>query len=114
MQWDFMGRDESIDEFHYINNTLNKDEGDEVDVIIFSKNIYKTKDQVEIEIIGMMTREDNDHKVIAYDKSENESVFKDLDERERKLILDYFGYKSPIISIDDKEKTIEYINQSQI
>lgn len=99
--------------YGYIDGTKNIEEGDEVDVIIFSKNNYKTGDKVEIEILGMLIREDGDNKVIARDNSEVDSIFEDLAESERKLIIDYIGYKSPIVHIDSKLNTLEYINKSK-
>jgi inorganic pyrophosphatase len=100
--------------YGYIDGTMNKGEGDEVDVIIFSKNQYATGDKTEIEILGMFTREDGDHKIIARDYSENDSVFQDLSDSEQKLIKDYMGYKSPIVSIGTREQAIEYIKNSII
>jgi inorganic pyrophosphatase len=98
--------------YGYIDGTVNKEEGDEVDVIVFSKKSYNTGDKVEIEILGMLTREDGDHKVIARDNSETDAVFEEQSESEQKLIMDYMGYKSPIVSVDTKEQTLEYIKSS--
>jgi len=98
--------------YGYINDTVNKEEGDEVDAIIFSKNSYVTGDKFEVKIIGMLTREDGDHKVIVCDDSENDFVFEELVESEQKLILDYIGYKSPIVSVDTKEKALKYLRNS--
>ena len=93
---------------------MNKEEGDEVDVIVFSKDIYKTGDKIKVEILGMLTREDGDHKVIARDSSEPDTVFENLADVERKLILSYIGHKSPIVSIDSRDEAFEYINNSSI
>jgi len=95
--------------YGYIENTINKIEKDNIDVIIFSNKSYNSKDQIDIEIIGMLNREDGDHKVIAFDNSVLIKDFNEINEEERSLILEYFGYKSKIISIDDKNKTLEYI-----
>jgi inorganic pyrophosphatase len=100
--------------YGYIEGTVNKEEGDEVDVILFSKKPYNTGDKVEIEILGMLTREDGDHKVIARDDSESDSVFQELTESERKLIMDYMGYKSPIASVDSRELALEYVKKSLV
>ena len=100
--------------YGYINGTMNSGEGDEVDVIIFSKKSYNTGDKIEIEILGTLIRKDGDHKVIARDNSEDEAVFQDLSEIDRKLIMDYMGYKSPIVSIDTKEQAMEYVKNSEI
>jgi inorganic pyrophosphatase len=100
--------------YGYIDGTMNKREGDEVDVIVFSKKSYKTGDKVEIEIIGTFIREDGDHKVIARDSSEDDEVFQELSEIDRKIIMDYIGYKSPIVLVDTKEQSLEYIKNSTI
>lgn len=97
--------------YGYINQTLNEDDGDEIDVIILSKRSYNTGDKVDIEILGMITRQDGDNKIIARDNSETDSVFDKLSETDRVLILDYFGYKSPITSIDTKAEALEYCKQ---
>ena len=97
--------------YGYIENTINEEEKDNVDVIIFSNKSYKSEERIEIEIIGMLNRKDGDHKVIAVDDSINIKNFDGIEAVERKLILDYFGYKSEIVSIDNKEKTLEYIKR---
>jgi inorganic pyrophosphatase len=100
--------------YGYIEGTMNKEEGDEVDVIVFSKKSYSTGDKVEIEILGTLIREDGDHKVVARDSSVDDEVFQKLSGTERKLIVDYMGYKSPIVSVDTKEQTLEYVKNSEV
>ena len=98
--------------YGYIEGTVNREEGDEVDVIVFSKKPYNTGDRVEIDILGSLVRKDGDNKVIAHDASESDSVFEVLSEVDRKLIMDYMGYKSPIISVETREQAVEYIKNS--
>lgn len=95
--------------YGYIENTVNEIEKDNVDVIIFSNKLYNSKDKTDIDIIGMLNREDGDHKVIAIDDSILIKDFSNINQEERNLILEYFGYKSKITSIDNKYKTLEYI-----
>ena len=95
--------------YGYIENVINQIENDNVDVIIFSDKTYKTKDKVGIEIIGMINREDGDHKVIVKDDSVSIDNFDDINNEEKDLILEYVGYKSKIISVDKKEKALEYL-----
>lgn len=95
--------------YGYIKNTVNKKEKDEVDVIIFSSKMYSTGDTLDVEIIGMLTRKDGDHKIIAVSESPEIKDFEDILQEERDLILKYFGYKSEIISIDSKEKASGYL-----
>jgi inorganic pyrophosphatase len=96
--------------YGYLENTINPIEKDEVDVIVFSNDQYKTGDKTEVKIIGMLTREDGDHKIIASDTSTTPGNFSEIPEQERNLILEYFGYKSKIISIDDDATTFAYLN----
>ncbi len=95
--------------YGYIEKAINKDEKDEVDVILFSTRSYITGDTLEVEIIGMLTRKDGDHKLIASDESTTIKDFGDVSPEERDLILKYFGFKSEIISINPKEKALEYL-----
>ena len=100
--------------YGYIENIVNETEKDNLDVIIFSNKSYNSKDKTNIEIIGMLNREDGDHKVIAIDNSILIKDFYDINEEERNLILEYFGYKSKITSIDNKDKALEYIQSCVI
>jgi inorganic pyrophosphatase len=95
--------------YGYLEGVINKVEKDEVDVIVFSSKIYNTGDAFDVEIIGMLTRKDGDHKLIALDGSIEIKDFQDILPEERDLILKYFGYKSKIISVDTKEKALEYL-----
>lgn len=95
--------------YGFIDGTLNKKEGDEVDVIVFSEKSYNTGDKVEIEILGLLRREDGDDKVIARDSTVPDSVFENLPESDKKLILDFIGYKSPIVEIAGKQQALELI-----
>ena len=95
--------------YGYIENIINKEEKDNVDVIVFSSNAYKTGDVVEVEVFGILMRKDGDHKVIASDDSIKIENFNDVESEERDLILKYFGYKSEITSVNSKEEAIEYL-----
>ncbi len=95
--------------YGYLENKINEIEKDNVDVIIFSNKPYKTKDRIDVEVIGMLSREDGDHKVLAIDNSTLIKDFSEINQRERDLILEYFGYKSKIISVDNREETIKYL-----
>ncbi|MBI2121042.1 MAG: inorganic diphosphatase [Parcubacteria group bacterium] len=95
--------------YGYIENIINKEEGDEVDVIIFSLQPHNTGDILDVDIIGMLTRKDGDHKLIAIDGSRDIKDFEGILPEERDLILKYFGYKSEILSVDTKEKALEYL-----
>jgi inorganic pyrophosphatase len=100
--------------YGFIEHTLNVVDKDEVDVIVFSNNAYKTGDRCTIEIIGMLTREDGDHKVIAVDESVTIKSFSDLIKEEQDLIISYIGYKSKVISVDDKKVAEKYVQSCLI
>lgn len=95
--------------YGYLNGIMNEKEKDEMDVLVFSSRPLKTGDVLEAEIIGMLTRKDGDHKMITIDRSIKIKGFDDLPNQERDLILKYFGYKSEIVSVDSKEKALEYL-----
>ncbi len=95
--------------YGFLKGVMNETEGDEVDVLIFSNNEYKTGDEVEVDIIGMINRDDGDHKIIGKDSTSLITNIEDIDKAEWKLILDYFGFKHKIISVLKKEKAIDYI-----
>ena len=100
--------------YGYIEGTLNKDENDNVDVIIFSNKEYKSEEKTEIKIIGILNREDGDHKVIGVDDSIDIRNFEEVSSEYKNLILNYFGYKSKIISTEDREIALNYVNDSLV
>ena len=98
--------------YGFIEGTFNKDDGDEVDVLVFSKNDYKTGDVVEVNIEGILKREDGDHKIIASDNTLENFIFDELPESEKKIILDYMGYMAKISSVEPRAQAVEYIESS--
>ena len=93
---------------HYINAT----EKDNVDALIFSESKFKTGDEIEVEVFGILTREDGDHKVLARDSTVSFQSMDDLDNK--KLLLDYFGFKSRVVSVGDKNIAKEYLNSCSV
>jgi len=98
--------------YGFIDDTINKKEGDEVDVIVFSNKSYKTGDKVEIEILGILKRQDGDDKIIARDDTVSNDVFETLPKNEHELIVNFLGYKSSIIEIGLKDHALEYLKNS--
>ncbi|MBX4189466.1 inorganic diphosphatase [Candidatus Parcubacteria bacterium] len=99
--------------YGYIENTINKTEKDNVDVIVFSEKQLHTGDEIDISIIGLLNRKDGDHKVIGADDSMQYQNFLEVPESERSLILDYFSYTHQI-TIEDQVKALEYLAQTLI
>lgn len=95
--------------YGFITTAFNNDEGDEIDVLIFSKNEYKTEDKVAIRPIGMMIRADGDHKVIATDDTVDYQSFTDAPADEQKKVLDFNGFKHPITSMINAEETVKFL-----
>ena len=95
--------------YGYILNSVNKEEGDNVDVIVFSNRKYKTGDETEVEVIGILKRDDNDHKVITVDDSMLYKNFMEVPENEQRLILKYFAHNHQSISLESKGVAIQYL-----
>lgn len=97
--------------YGYIKNAINPIEKDNVDVIIFSNRQYETGDETMVEIMGMLAREDGDHKLLSTDGSAGIVNFSEVPVQERNLILEYFGYKSKIVSVDSSEIARTYLEE---
>jgi inorganic pyrophosphatase len=100
--------------YGYLPSFINKIEGDPVDVLVFSQKDYATGDKVNVEIFGMFTRRDGDHKILAQDATFKYDYFTDIQNSERKLLLDYFGYNSEIISVDSTDKAKDYLENPEL
>jgi len=99
--------------YGFLDGIMNEKEGDEVDVLIFSKKDLKTGDKIEIIPIALILREDRDDKIVAVDETINNiKEWNDAPEDERKLILDYFGFRHKIISVEDSKSAVEYVNKN--
>ncbi len=110
--------------YGFILGTLQNDESsknpdeipDEVDVLVYSKNSFKVGEITTATPIGFITREDGDHKVVAVDGTTSKQIKKweDIPSEERKLMLKYFGYKSPIVSVNGAAVAIAYIEKNRV
>lgn len=99
--------------YGFLEGITNQKEGDEVDVLVFSKRDLKTGDKVDIIPIALILREDKDDKIVAVDETINNiKEWNDAPEDERKLILDYFGFRHKIISVEDSKSAVEYVNKN--
>jgi inorganic pyrophosphatase len=98
--------------YGFIVGTKNLDEErpEELDVLVFSNKTLEIAETLDIIPIGLITREDGDHKIIAISTDLN-IEWKDVDEKEKNLIIEYFGYKSKIKSIETGQKAIELIDR---
>lgn len=102
-------------DYGYIPETLNKKEGDEIDVLILSKKKFVVGQEVEIEPVALIRREDGDDKVVAVDKTYHLiREWSDILENERKLIEKFFSYHYKFISIDRADEAKKYIRENRI
>ena len=100
--------------YGYLLGTLNKDEKDNVDVIVFSSSEFDVGDKVEVEPFAILRRADNDHKILATDETMGITLWEDVKKEERDLLLEYFGYKHPITAVENKQSAEEYIRTSTL
>src|SRR4051812_16727059 len=78
--------------YGYIEGAMNRDEKDNVDVLVFSNTNFGIGDPVEVTPFGYFKRSDKDHKVLATDGTTAIKEWNDVEEKERNLILEFFGY----------------------
>lgn len=55
--------------YGYIPETLNEKEGDEIDVLVLSDKSLEVGQEIEVDPIALIRREDEDDKVVAIDES---------------------------------------------
>lgn len=101
--------------YGYIENVFNHEETNEdgikenLDVLVFSNKDFGIGESIDVTPFAMFVREDGDHKVISRDETFPLEKWKDISLVERELLLEFFGYKSKIKEIVEKNKTEEYI-----
>lgn len=101
--------------YGYVEGTKNAVEGDEVDVLIFSQKPLRSEERVEIYPIGLLRRADGDDKIIAVDsKNSPTKTWEDIPQKERELILSYFGYHHKIVSIEDGKSAELYLRKTEV
>lgn len=98
--------------YGFLEGIINRKERDEVDALVFSEKELNTGDKIDVVPVALILREDGDDKVVAIDETmKNIKIWNDIEENERKLILDYFGFRHKVISVEDSGCTIEYIHK---
>lgn len=98
--------------YGYLVGFLNETEKDNVDCLIFTTKNLNTGDEINVEVIGIMNRDDGDHKIFTKDETVNIDAFEDLSEQEIKLIKEYFGYKKQL-NIEGRDKAVEYLQTTK-
>lgn len=100
--------------YGYLKGTFNKDDKDEVDVLVYSKKSYKTGEEVVVTPIATFERADKDHKVLAVDTTTQDTkTMEDIPKEELKIITDFVAYHHPITSVLNKKETIDYLEKSK-
>ncbi len=102
-------------DYGYIPGTFNEKDEDEIDVMVISNRKFKVGQEVEIEPIALIRRDDQDDKVVAVDKTKK-SIRKwlDIPEHERELIKSFFCNRHKIIAVEDEEKAREYVKSNSV
>lgn len=102
--------------YGFIENTLGTEEGvpDEVDVMVFSENEFKTEDSVEVIPFAIMVREDGDYKVLAHDSTMDLKSWDDVPAEMQKTLMEFNGFKLPIVGIKNAEEATEYLESRTV
>ena len=106
--------------YGYLDNIFNNEEDSEdhekenLDVIVFSNKVFDIGEDVDVVPFGMIIREDGDHKILSADDTVTFDRWEDVPQEEKDLIMNFFGYKSAIKSIDSKIEAEKYITNSLV
>jgi len=97
--------------YGFILNTHCEADDDEVDVNVLSERKIKIGEQLEIFPIALILRKDDDNKVIATDQTTKDKykAWKDVPAGLRKLVEEFTSEHFRIISIENSQKTKEYL-----
>ncbi len=77
--------------YGYIPETLNEKEGDEIDILILSNKALEVGQEIEVEPIALIRRDDEDDKIVAVDETMiSIKKWSEIPEDERKLIESFF------------------------
>lgn len=100
--------------YGYIPGTLNEKEGDEVDVLVLSDELLEVGQEIEVEPIALIRREDGDDKIVAVDESKKMfQKWDDMPELEKKLIEDFFSYHYKFMSIENSDAARQYMEDGR-
>src|SRR3989344_6742055 len=91
-------------DYGYLEGTENIEEKseviEEVDVLVFSNKNFSVGEKVEVTVLGCIRRSDGDHKILAADETILIKKWEDVPDKEKELILEFFGYNHPITAIE--------------
>ncbi|MEK7463228.1 MAG: inorganic diphosphatase [Patescibacteria group bacterium] len=90
--------------------TSNTKEGDEIDIMVLSNKKFEVGQEIEVESIALINREDNDDKVVAVDETMKAiKKWDDIPKDERELITSFFSYHHKFRSIESAEIAMKYV-----
>lgn len=85
------------------------DKVDELDAVLYSNKKFSIGEKIKAAPIASIILENGDHKIVFVDDSVKVKIWEDIPEIKRKLFLEYFGYKSKVKSIGNKQDAIKLI-----
>ena len=102
--------------YGFIIGTKSQKDGDELDVLVYSKRGFRIGESVNATPIAMLMRGNEDHKVIAVDGTTRRNIKKwsDVPKTERDLLVRFLSYTTTIKSIKGAKATISYIDKNKI
>lgn len=96
--------------YGYLPGTRNPEEGDEIDVLVFSDGDTQVGQEMEIRPIAIIRRSDGDDKVVAVGAEKDADFgWSDVSENERSVVEAFFSHHHDIVSIDDAATAQAYI-----
>lgn len=99
--------------YGYILGTLNKIEGDEVDVLVLSDAVFEVGQEIDVEPIALLRRADGDDKIVAVDETRSTlRKWEDIPANEKELIEKFFSYHHAVVSIESADVAKRYIKGS--
>ena len=100
--------------YGYIPGTLNENEGDEIDVLVFSGSDFEVGQEVEINAIALLRRADGDDKIVAIDQTKNNiKCWEDISEEKRAMIVSFFGFHSKFEAFENAQAAQKYIDSKK-
>ena len=101
--------------YGYIEKTKNVTEGDEVDSLILSDKEFRVGDKVGVFPVALLRRDDGDDKIIAVDDEHSPlKAWEDVPEKDRTVILEFFGYNHKIIGVEGSDAAYAYLHNTSL
>jgi inorganic pyrophosphatase len=100
--------------YGFLKNTLNKKEGDEIDVLVLSENKLKVGQEIEVHLVALIKRADGDDKIVAVDETKKKiTQWEDISKSDRSLIEKFFSFKSAFKTIENAEMAKKYVKNNK-